>query len=88
MLNHAVAVAMAFGREEGLRLLDQLELSGALHGFHLLPAARGELLPRLERTVEAERADKQAVAWVGSEVERRFLEGRLAELRLHRSDSS
>ncbi len=81
MLNHAVAVAMAFGPEEGLRLLDQLESSGALNGYHLLPAARGDLLRRLGRTVDAERAYEQALAWVGSDVERRFLEDRLAELR-------
>ncbi len=72
---------MAFGPEEGLRLLDQLELSGALNGYHLLPAARGDLLRRLGRTVDAEQAYRQAVAWVGSDVERRFLEDRLAELR-------
>ena len=44
-LNRAVAVGMAQGPAAGLALLDSLAGSGALAGYHLLPAARADLLP-------------------------------------------
>lgn len=53
-LNRAVAVGMAFGPEAGLALLDDLVEEPALRGYHLLPAARGELLERLGREEEAQ----------------------------------
>jgi RNA polymerase sigma-70 factor (ECF subfamily) len=80
MLNHAVAVAMAHGAAEGLRLLDQLEASHALPGYHLLPAARADLLRRLGRGAEASAAYAQALALAGNEAERRFLRRRVSEL--------
>ncbi len=80
MLNHAVAVAMAEGPREGLRLLDQLVVSGVLHGYHRLPAARGDLLRRLGRREESAAAYREALALVGSDVERRFLQRRLEHL--------
>jgi RNA polymerase sigma-70 factor, ECF subfamily len=52
-LNRAVAVGMAFGPAAGLELLDGLAEEPALRTYHLLPAARGELLERLGRTEEA-----------------------------------
>jgi RNA polymerase sigma-70 factor (ECF subfamily) len=52
-LNRAVAVGMAFGPAAGLELLDGLASEPALRGYHLLPAARGELLERLGRDEEA-----------------------------------
>ncbi len=80
MLNHAVAVAMSDGPAAGLRLLDQLNVSGALAGYHLLPAARADLLRRLDRRVDAVAAYREALALVGNEADRRFLQRRLAEL--------
>jgi RNA polymerase sigma-70 factor (ECF subfamily) len=80
MLNHAVAVAMADGPEAGLRLLDQLVARRLLPGYHLLPAARADLLRRLGRRDEAAAAYREALALVGNEAERRFLAGRLAEV--------
>ena len=80
MLNHAVAVAMARGPAEGLALLDQLAAAHALPGYHLLPAARADLLRRLGRRAEAAAAYGEALALVGNEAERRFLQRRLAEL--------
>jgi RNA polymerase sigma-70 factor (ECF subfamily) len=80
MLNHAVAVAMSDGPEAGLRLLDQLVDRQLLPGYHLLPAARADLLRRLGRRDEAAQAYRQALALVGNEAERRFLEGRLSEV--------
>jgi RNA polymerase sigma-70 factor (ECF subfamily) len=80
MLNHAVAVAMADGPGAGLRLLDQLVDRQLLRGYHLLPAARADLLRRLGRVAEAQAAYREALALVGNEAERRFLERRLAGL--------
>jgi RNA polymerase sigma-70 factor, ECF subfamily len=80
MLNHAAAVAMAYGPSEGLRLLDQLDASGTLPRYHWLPAARADLLRRLGRTAEAAQAYQQALGLVGNEPERRYLQRRLDEL--------
>ncbi|NKX54193.1 RNA polymerase sigma factor [Arthrobacter mobilis] len=52
-LNRAVAVSMAAGPAEALRIVDGLASDGALRGSHLLPSVRGELLARLGRTEEA-----------------------------------
>ncbi len=52
-LNRAVAIAMASSPEAGLELVDELVASGALDGYHLLPAVRGELLEKLGRDAEA-----------------------------------
>jgi RNA polymerase sigma-70 factor (ECF subfamily) len=75
-LNRAVAIAMADGIEQGLALLDTIHLPG----YHLLPAARADLLRRLGRHPEAAAAYRQALALVTNEAERRFLERRLAEV--------
>jgi len=79
-LNHAAAVAMADGPEEGLRRLDALVAGGTLAGYHLLPAARADLLRRLGRAAEAGAAYREALALVGNDAEDRFLRRRLAEL--------
>jgi RNA polymerase sigma factor (sigma-70 family) len=52
-LNHAVAVAMAFGPAAGLELIDELTNEPALEGYHLLPSVRGDLLAKLGRFDEA-----------------------------------
>lgn len=79
-LNRAVAVAMAEGPQAGLALLDQIEARGVLAEYHLLPAARADLLRRLGRTCEASDAYRKALALARLEPERRFLAGRLADL--------
>ena len=79
-LNRAVAVAMADGPEAGLVLVDALEASGALAGYHLLPATRADLLRRLGRTVEAAAAYRQALELPVTDTERRYLNRRLAEV--------
>jgi RNA polymerase sigma-70 factor, ECF subfamily len=75
-LNRAVAIAMADGLEHGLTLLDAIHLPG----YHLLPAARADLLRRLGRHAEAAEAYRHALALVTNAAERRFLERRLAEV--------
>lgn len=52
-LNRAMATAMAFGPAEGLEMVDRLDRSGALSGYHLLHAVRGDLLSRSDRSAEA-----------------------------------
>ncbi len=78
-LNHAVAVAEAHGAERGLRLLDELVARGELGGYHLLPAARADLLRRLGRRAEAAAAYRQALALTANDAERRFLARRLED---------
>jgi RNA polymerase sigma-70 factor (ECF subfamily) len=78
-LNHAVAIAMAEGPAKGLEHLEPLRT--ALADYHLWHAARADLLRRLDRTAEAAKAYRQALALVGNDPERRFLERRIAQLR-------
>jgi RNA polymerase sigma factor (sigma-70 family) len=75
-LNRAVAVGMAFGPEAGLELLDGLAAEPALRGYHLLPAARGELLERLGRSEEASAEFARAAALSGNAPERELLQAR------------
>ena len=80
-LNRAVAVAMADGPEAGLRLVEALDESGALAGYHLLAATRADLLRRLGRRDEAAEAYREALELTTSDAERRYLARRLAETR-------
>ena len=79
-LNRAVAVGMADGPAAGLTLVDALAASGALPGYHLLPATRADLLRRLGRGAEAAQAYREALALAGTGPERRYLSRRLAEV--------
>src|SRR6266436_246884 len=79
-VNRAVAVAMGRSLEEGLALLDELERREELKEFHLLPAARANLLRRLERMGEAANAYRRALSLATNDIERRFLRRRLTEL--------
>jgi RNA polymerase sigma-70 factor (ECF subfamily) len=76
-LNHAVAVALAGDIDEGLSMLEAIE---GLEGYHLLHAARADLYRRLDRRDEAADAYRRALELTTSDVESRFLEGRLAEV--------
>lgn len=80
-VNRAVAVAMAHSLEEGLALLDELEERAELEEFHLLHAARADLLRRLGRLAQAVEAYRRALALATNDIERRFLRRRLAENR-------
>jgi RNA polymerase sigma-70 factor (ECF subfamily) len=79
-LNRAVALAMADGPQAGLELVDTLDSSGRLHGYHLLPATRADLLRRLSRRAEALTAYEQALVLAPTESERRYLRRRIAEV--------
>ena len=79
-LNRAVAVAMSGAAERGLRLLADLETRGELAGYHLLPAAKADLLRRLGRNGEAAVAYREALQLVTPAPERRYLERRLRDV--------
>jgi RNA polymerase sigma-70 factor (ECF subfamily) len=77
VLNRAVAMALAGRLEEGLAAIDAI---GGLDGYHLFHAARADLLRRLDRREESADAYRHALALTTNEVERRYLERRLAEV--------
>jgi RNA polymerase sigma-70 factor (ECF subfamily) len=79
-LNRAVAVSLSEGPEAGLVLVEQVEAGGELSDYHLLPAARGDMLRRLGRREEAARSYRRAYDLAGTEAERRYLRRRLAEV--------
>jgi len=79
-LNRAVAVAMAEGPSSGLALIAALEAKGELAGYHLLPAAKADLLRREGRWMEAAESYRQALAMIFNDPERRFLTRRLLEV--------
>ena len=79
-LNRAVAVAMVDGPARGLELLDGLADAGELDDYHLLHAARADLLRRLDRRSEASVAYRRAYELTGNAAERSFLARRLAEV--------
>ena len=76
-LNRAVAVALAGDVEEGLALIDGIE---GLDGYSYLPAARADLLRRLDRHAEAAASYREALALTDNAPERRFLERRLRDV--------
>ena len=76
-LNRAVAVALSGRIEDGLALVDRLD---DLDGYHLLHAARADLLRRLDRRDEAAAAYRRALELTANEAETRYLERRLLEV--------
>ncbi len=77
-LNRAVAIAMAEGPQPALALIDTLVAE--LADYHLLHAARADLLRRIGSREEAAQSYERALALVTNESERRFLERRLREV--------
>lgn len=79
-LNRAVAIAMADGPRSGIALIDDLAAAGDLEDYHLLHAARADLLRRAGSPVEAAKSYARALEVVTNSSERRFLERRLREV--------
>ncbi len=79
-LNRAVAIGMANGPSSALALIDNLSASGELDGYHLLHAARADMLRRLGANREAAESYDVALGLVSNDGERRFLERRLREV--------
>src|ERR1041385_8043255 len=80
-LNHAAAVAMSEGPEEGLRLLDAAGAGGALQNYYLYHASRADLLRRLDHLDEAAAAYHTALSLTTNRVEQNYIRRRLAELK-------
>jgi RNA polymerase sigma-70 factor (ECF subfamily) len=79
-LNRAAALAMAYGPEHGLAIVDRLLCGGTLDGYQLAHAARADLLRRLGRREEALVAYGQALTLTLQEPQRRYIERRIAEV--------
>ncbi len=79
-LNHAVAVAMSEGLEQGLAQINQVGASGQLEDYHLFHAARADILRRLGRKTESAEAYAAALRLVTNQVEREYLRGRLKQV--------
>jgi RNA polymerase sigma-70 factor, ECF subfamily len=79
-LNAAVAMAMATSVVEGLAWMDRISARGELDQFHLLHAARADLLRRLNRLEEAAAAYHRAIACATNSAELAYLRRRLGEV--------
>jgi len=78
-VNRAAAIAMVEGPAAGLALLDELTADPRLAPYHLLPAARADLLRRLGRSSEAVDAYRSALAGATTDADRTFLAERIRE---------
>ncbi|MFZ0882928.1 MAG: hypothetical protein WAN14_05985, partial [Candidatus Acidiferrales bacterium] len=72
-LNRAVAVAMAFGPQAGLDLVDALTAEPSLRAYHLLPSVRGDFLVKLGRFAEAQAEFARAATLTKNARERELL---------------
>lgn len=79
-LNRAVAVAMCDGPDAGLEAIAAIRDLNDLKGYHLLHAARADLLRRLNRNADAKSAYEAALSLARQEPERRFLRKRLESI--------
>jgi len=77
-LNRAVALAMAFGPQAGLDLVDTLADEPSLQSYHLLPSVRGDLLGKLGRGAEARAEFERAAGLTRNARERELLLQRAA----------
>jgi RNA polymerase sigma-70 factor (ECF subfamily) len=76
-LNHAAAVAMADGFEQGLALIDAV---GTLQNYYLFHASRADLLRRLHRYDEAIAAYETALSLTTNLIEQNYIRGRLFKI--------
>ena len=79
-LNHAVAVALSEGLEQGLSQIEGVGASGRLDQYHLFHAARADILRRLGRKEQASAAYRDALRLATNKVEQGYLKRRLKEL--------
>jgi RNA polymerase sigma-70 factor, ECF subfamily len=82
-LNRAVAVGMAFGPDQALRLVDELADEPALSGYHLLATVRGDLLEKLGRPADARTEFERALTLTRNDRERSVLLERIATCSAH-----
>src|SRR5215831_8467841 len=79
-LNHAAAVAMSEGLEDGLALIDELGTVPDLASYYLYHAARADILRRLGRKDQALEEYRRALRLTTNAVEQRYLSRRINEL--------
>jgi RNA polymerase sigma-70 factor (ECF subfamily) len=79
-LNRAVAVAMVHGPQAGLAIVNGLAEAGDLEGYHLLHAARADLLRRSGSLAAAAESYRRALALATNQSERGYLDRRLREV--------
>lgn len=79
-LNHAAAVAMGAGPEEGLKLIDLTGKSGKLDNYYLYHASRADLLRRLNRYDESQSAYLRAIELTTNQVEQQYMRRRIDEM--------
>jgi RNA polymerase sigma-70 factor (ECF subfamily) len=79
-LNRAVAVAMVAGPQTALALVDGIAAGKHLEDYHLLHAARADLLRRMGSREEAAKSYRRALELVTNESERRYLQRRLEQV--------
>ena len=65
-----------------MAIVEDLAASGELEGYHLLHAARADLLRRMGEAAGAAESYRRALELVTNDSERRFLERRLREVEL------
>ena len=79
-LNAAVAIAMVEGPAKGLQWIDRVEAHGELGDYHLLPAARADLLRRAGQSGAAAMHYRRAIELARNPAERLYLQRRLREV--------
>jgi predicted RNA polymerase sigma factor len=86
-LNRAVALAMAYGPNVGLELIEQLGAAHVLDGYHLFHSVRGDLLAKLGQHRDAAVEFDLAATLTQNEQERQLLQGRAATSRALAADN-
>jgi predicted RNA polymerase sigma factor len=87
-LNRAVALAMAYGTEAGLEVVDRLSAEAALKSYHLLPSVRGDFLSKLGRFEEAQSEFARAARLTRNAREQKLLLDRASECARRTSSGS
>jgi len=82
-LNHAVAIAMSDGLEQGLKQIQAVGSSGQLDRYYLFHAAQADILRRMGRRRESAAAYKTALELATNRVEQQYLRRRLAQVQDH-----
>ncbi len=80
-LNAAVAHAMAFSIDEGLARIEKIHAQGTLDNYHLLHAARADLLRRQDKKAEAIAAYEIAIGLCENAAECNYLQQRVATIK-------
>jgi RNA polymerase sigma-70 factor (ECF subfamily) len=78
-LNHAAAVAMHRGPEQGLNLMEAARVRDRLENYYLYHAARADLLRRANRPTEAAAAYERALSLTTNLIEQNYIRRRLHE---------